>query len=240
MVLVGRHEPYLEYCLKSIEDLVDEIVILRPNNENVMLKIDDDIRKLNHPEKCIEVVEDLTGELVDFAGWRNKVLDKAKGGYCLWLDSDEVLAKVDGSPVKRHELEALIRANMGMDNFIFPTVHFMYNFFTLDGRNNGQHWCMRLFKNDGRRFEKKVHEYIPMKEEKTVRVTDVIVWHFGHVKGMQDLLNRYKERHIKDNPFTGKMDEKEFNEYMRTHHVLRGRDPTIRYDGPLPHVMGLW
>jgi len=228
MVLVGKNEPYLEYCLKSIEPLVDEIICMGLK-EAVLNIYSKKVKKIRQK-----------GFAVDFAKWRNQVLDKSNGQYILWMDADEVIAKNDGSPVSRKELESIIKSNPNIDNFIFPTLHFMYNFFTLDGRNNGNHWCMRLFKNDGRRFKRKVHEFIDMKEEKTIRVGDALIWHFGHCKGIQELIGRYKERHIKDNPYTGDMSVNDFNEYLKTHNIIRGRIPLMAYHGPLPKIMGLW
>lgn len=243
MVLASDIEPYMEYCLKSIEPIVDEIVWLSQSSMPRGMSAD---YAVGTDKNHMRFISQGRSE-VDFSKWRNMVLDdinkqKNPADWILWLDADEIMAHSDGGPVTRKEIEGLIESNKEAENFLFPTLHFMYNYFTLDasGVNDHIHQCMRLFKNDGRRFKRKVHEFIDMKQEFTLRVNSPFIWHFGHCKGIEDLANRYRERHIKDNPFTGHMSKEELEKHFKTHNKLRGRIALARYDGPLPKIMGLW
>jgi len=236
MVLVGKHEPYLEYCLKSIEPIVNEIIMVTPTGLNPMSL-----------DKTLNIKTDYNilkqkGKEVNFAKWRNQCLDNVNGDWIWFADADEIVAHSDGTQPTRQEIKGLIKKHPDAQNFLFLTLHFMWNYYTLDasGTNDHIHNCMRLFKNDGRRFQGKVHEYIEMDESRTFLTNNPMIWHFGHCKGVENLANRYRERHIPDNPYTGKMSKEQLSAYLKTHNKLRGRLATVRYDGPLPRVMNLW
>lgn len=239
MVLVGNYEPYLEYCLKSLEPLVDEIVIVEEERGSC-----DDLGEAYNIKTPITTIwQDMFCKgNVDFSAWRNECLEQSTGDWILWLDADEVFAWKNGKEVTRKQIESLIKQLevKGINAVKFLTHHFMYNYFTLDARNNGEHYSMRLFKNDGRRFEKKVHEFINLEPKKTGTIWDMMIWHFGHCKGIEELVSKYKERKIPDNPYTNKLTDKEFKSYLKVNDNLRGTLPLMRYEGKMPEVMGLW
>ena len=117
MVLIGENEPYLEYCLDSINDIVDEIVVV---TETKMRKEIGKLKIINSPLEPI----------VDFSKWRNMALKEATGDWILYIDADEVLAKPDGSPVHRKELEMLAKYadENNVNAFHIFTLHFLYNY----------------------------------------------------------------------------------------------------------------
>ena len=238
IVLVGKNEPYLEYCLKSIENIVDEIIYVMPINEaNVGMTL--------HSIGTKNRVLTQNTKEIDFAKWRNQALEACCGDFVFWIDADEVFANLDGSPVSRKSFEGLCKSmdSEGYPSTGFFTRHFIYNYFTLDGRNNGLHVSAdRLFKADSvKGWQGAVHERVVFKtKRKTRNIMGPAIWHFGHCKGIEDIVKRYRSRHIKDNPFTGKMSKNEFDRYLRTHQMLRGTLPLSKYDGPMPKVMNLW
>ena len=132
MVLVGKNEPYLTYCVNSIEGIVDQIVFI-PYKE---------------------------GEETDFSKWRNQALKEAKGNWILYIDADEILAKPDGKPVTRAELELLAKNDKGIKAFSPFTLHFLYNYKMIDGTNNGQHYSQFRFfeKASVKEYRGKIHE----------------------------------------------------------------------------------
>lgn len=252
MVLVGENEPYLSYCIESIKDIVDEIVfivkempcgchpdpLLRPeSNWNVMVQ-----------EDYYET---------DFASWRNKALAECSGEYILMLDADEILAKPDGSPCSRELLEEIIKNNK--DAYHIFTFHFMYDYRTIDGRNDGIHHShCRLFKNDNVRFEGKIHEYLTKEQtyqndensfskawttpESYAYVNNPCIWHYGGCKGMEDIRQKYaRTRDIEGNPFRSEhLKYKDNDEYCKNHPIFQKSRPLIQYYGSLPRVMKLW
>lgn len=235
MVLCGANEPYLEYCLLSICDIVDEISIICPEEA---LQLTENVCQIVGCQDKTSIEVQNTEE-INFASWRNqslKVLDKCS--HIFFIDADEVLANPDGSLVKRKDFHNIVDSRIG-----FFTYHFIYNYFTIDGRNNGNHFSIdRLFdKRLVSGYVNKVHESLNFKGHVVSKIaSNPIIFHFGHCKGMENLANRYRERHIKENPFTGKMNDEEFNNHLRTHNILRGTLPLIAYHGPLPKVMNLW
>ena len=244
MVLAGKYEPYLEYCIESIKDICDEIIIFHhPEtdlNKLPMLKSDGQkiIDYTIADERGQQAAEDVK---VDFAEWRNSCLALSTGDWILWLDADEVLAYKNGGTVTRASIEALIKAKPDGKFFSFTTLHFLWNYFTLDGRNNGEHWSMRLFKKEGAHFKREIHEYLEIPEGTQYNVTNPWIWHFGHTKGMEDLRQKYtKTMAIPSNPYKSVYGTKTPDEYCATHELFRGTRPIINYRGPLPRVMKLW
>ena len=134
IVLVGLNEPYLKYCIKSIEDIVDEIVFVMPMDIGVKYKT-----------KCKSIHISQEDDETDFSKWRNAALKQCNGDYVLWIDADEILANYDGTPVTRKQLEELMGSMK--DTVSIFTYHFLYYYRIIDGRNNGLHFSMhRVFK----------------------------------------------------------------------------------------------
>jgi len=254
MVLVSENEPYLEYCIDSIKDLVDEIVFIISESR---MGIGVPAPK-GRAEYNIIVQENPE---IDFSSWRNQALKECTGEYCLMLDADEVLAKANGDPVSRELLEQII--DNKKDAYHIFTFHFLYNYRFIDGRNEGLHHSQcRLFRNDGKaKFEGKVHEYLLREEEiqpehsglnKPVKmwvrpsnygyVNSPCIWHFGGCKGPEDLRQKYELRgKIEGNPFAPEHDKYKTNdEYCANHALFRMTRPMILWDSNLPKVMRLW
>lgn len=167
MVLVGDNEPYLDYCIESIKDVVDDIIFFCRGNISHTLgpliptyDLEDDkgidIKNEEFRDK-IEILGQEEKE-VDFSKWRNTVLEEMtnKGtDWVLFVDADEIFANADGTPVTRKQLEEIIETkykfNDGKEHlaesFDLFTRHFVWNYFTIDARNNGQHFsAQRLFR----------------------------------------------------------------------------------------------
>ena len=166
MVLVSDNEPYLKYAIESIKDIVDEIVFLTPLQGGIPTEY--------MPINGKVVWQDI--EEPDFASWRNQALKECTGDVILYLDSDEILANADGSPVERSQLEDILTNDYKFDDgkmykadsFDLFTRHFMWNYFTIDARNGGLHWSsQRLF------FVPKE----PIRIEYQTHVHEVLTWY---------------------------------------------------------------
>jgi glycosyltransferase involved in cell wall biosynthesis len=217
VILSDGKDPYQNYCLTSVLDIVDDVVLeTEPFSD------------------------------IDFGTLRNKTIENAKGEWILVLDSDEVLSNFDGSPVKRKQLEELIvnaEAN-GLSGYHIFTLHFMYNYRFIDGRNNGNHFSYARFfkKSDFVRYKYKVHEIPEFKSGQNLATTsNFAIYHFGHCKGMENLREKYRKRmEIKDNPFKIGYKDKTADQYCSEHEIFRMSLPLINYNGPLPGCMKLW
>ena len=178
MVLVGDYEPYLRYSINSIKDIVDDIVVFRKYGHQ------GDLTCMEIPTKVRKKVRFIIQkeQEVNFCGWRNEMLeDMRKNGtdWVLFVDADEIFANADGSPVKREDLETLITNKYKFeegkeslpDSFDLFTRHFVWNYFTIDARNNGQHYSeQRLFRLPKGKiqceFQRKVHEVLVWTQKK--------------------------------------------------------------------------
>jgi len=244
IVLVGNFEPYLEYCIKSLEPIVDEIVLLTEVGYKYGgLKESFKINKIKEIEQCEHET--------DFSKWRNKALEHCTGEYIIRLDADEVLANLDGKPVTRKRLEELCKVikNEKLACVDLFTRHFMYNYFTVDGRNNGMHFTKGFLfrKKDVKGYKGKIHEHLDFKEGVPGVASSNMgpcIYHFGHCKGMENLREKYRRSmDVPDNPFKRHYDNlkcKNVDEYCAKHNIFKGTLPLIKYDGPLPKIMRLW
>lgn len=242
MILVGENEPYLKYCIDSVKEIADEIVFLKiATGENVNRHFTDEERK------DIKVLWQ-EGDETDFAEWRNRCIKESSGDWILMIDADEIFAKHDGSNLTRSELESLIinAENINSHSISFFTRHFIYNYFTTDGRSNGFHFTHnRLFKKSKHlKFSGKVHEKLVGNYLNPMSIFNPMIWHFGHCKGMEDLRNKYskyRETNDPNDPFREeRMKYKTNDEFCSRHDLFRGFRPFQFYFGPLPKVMKLW
>jgi len=169
MVLVGEQEQYLRYTVESIINVVDEIYFLTNNEDWFPFYSNYSIGKykvIREPQK--------DEKTINFSEWRNIVLDEMrKDGvdWVLMIDADEIFANADGSPVTRQDLEQIIKTkykfNDGKEHYPesidFFTRHFVWNYFSIYARQNGQHYSeQRLFRLPKGKvkceFQRPVHE----------------------------------------------------------------------------------
>jgi glycosyltransferase involved in cell wall biosynthesis len=235
MVLVGKNEPYLEYCIDSIKDIVDEIVCVY-SADRLYFGGMEKIKFVCAPEGR-----------TDFSEWRNLALKEAKGDWILYIDADEILAKPDGSPIHRKELEMLMEYadKSKVSGFHIRTLHFLYNYKMIDGSDNGNHYSICRFyrKKDVKKYEGKIHELPVLPEGSVIKpLNTMFIWHFGHCKGMEDLREKYRRSmSIEGNPFKPNFERFDnADQYCAQHELFHMRRPIIFYNGPLPKVMKLW
>jgi len=259
MVLSYNEEDYIRYCLESIKDIVDHVVIVDGESTDGTMEI---IKELNHPMKTI--IEDKKRD--DYAYLRNEALNTIRKWNVDWvlvLDADEVFANSDGSPVTRAQLEEVIqkceeKKAKAVDIF---TRHFVYNYKFIDGRNNGQHFSMSRLYKMGPNVKyygslevegMSMHE-LPVWDIKSLnypklQFANPIIWHFGQCKGLERERRKYAQflkilRAAHKEKFKDKMpsdDKYDVNEYCKKHELFQMRRPLIYYDGPLPKVLNLW
>lgn len=217
VILSDGNEPYETFCLNSIRGIVDEFSVVNTKMEDM-----------------------------DFGKLRTEAVDKLDTDWVLVLDADEVLSNFDGSPVTRKQLEDLTtnaEAN-GICGYHIFTLHFMYNYRFIDGKNNGSHYSYgRLFKkSDFVRYKNKVHEIPEFKSGQNMFTTNQFaIFHFGHCKGMENIREKYRKRmKVKDNPFKNAYKDKTADQYCASHEIFLMTIPLINYLGPLPSVMKLW
>ena len=245
MVICYNEEDYIGFCLDSIKDIVDEIIIIDGGSTDDTVNIISD--KLKGKE--YKLIEDLTRD--HYAHLRNSALEMMVGDWVLILDGDEILANINGSECTREQLEKLMEHNV---RNIF-TIHFMYDYHTIDGRYNAQHFSLARFydKKVIAGYRNRMHELpVPTgtvlggKLGVDTNMSDPIIWHFAGCKSIEKNRKKFAQcRRIcekyPDTPYATEILSFPDNDtYCRNHEIFKKTRPLINYYGPLPKVMKLW
>jgi tetratricopeptide (TPR) repeat protein len=141
-LIVKNEEKHLARCLKSIQGIVDEIIVVDTGSN----------------DRTIEIAGSFGARVSqfewrdDFAAARNESLKFATGEWILWIDADEELTPDSRSSVER----AIVRPQFG--GFAIEITNF-----TDDDSDDALyvHRPIRLFRNlPGIQFEGRIHEQI--------------------------------------------------------------------------------
>ena len=142
-MIVKNEEAVLGRCLESAVDLVDEIIIVDTGST----------------DGTKEVARRFTDKLFDFpwaddfSAARNFSFDRASGGYCMWLDADDVIAEDDRTRFRAMREELL----PGADVIMMP----YHTAFDPQGRPTFTYYRERVVRSDPRfRWAGAVHEAI--------------------------------------------------------------------------------
>ena len=174
-IIVKNEEKYLEGCLESVKDVVDEIVIVDTGSSDKTLEIAKKYSpKIFHFKWCN-----------DFSEARNYALSKSSGDWIFYLDADERLEHKS-----KNELLELIKSEkkLGINCYVHSI--------SSDGSNNQSMKYIRLFKNDSKiKFSGKAHEQI----EPSLRInnyeivdSDLEIVHLGYDVSESELQRKAK------------------------------------------------
>lgn len=141
-LIVKNEEANLERCLKSLEGVVDEVVIVDTGSTDRTLEI----------AQAYDAVIGHFPWINDFSAARNESLRLATGSWALWIDADEELAEGSRNAI----FEAIIRPHFG--GYFVPIVNFMSE---ENDANQYVHTPVRLFQlRPGVQFEGRIHEQV--------------------------------------------------------------------------------
>lgn len=135
-LIVKNEEKFLEACLSSLKDIVDEVVVVDTSSTDRSQEIAREAGAHLHEFAWVN----------DFSAARNRALDLARGEWILYIDADERVA-----PCAPSALRTLLSdpSYVGYYVRLHPRPGFT------------PYWEMRLFRNDpGIRFRGVVHENI--------------------------------------------------------------------------------
>ncbi len=189
-MIVKNEEKYLAKCLKSVRDVVDEMIIVDTGSTDKTADIGRvfGAKIFNFPWKG------------DFAAARNHSLAQATGDWILILDADEGISSRDFA-----ELEALIqKPSASPAAYLIMTRNYIDNSGIIGWTQNvGQYpeeagggWIasakVRLFKRRGDIvFSNPVHELVEdslQKAEIPILKSNIVVHHYGKLDTGRDLL----------------------------------------------------
>lgn len=186
-MIVKNEEKFLGECLTSINNLVDEIIVVDTGSTDATKDI---AKKAGKKVKLFDFIWNN-----NFADARNFSISKATGDWILWIDADETIAEKDHEIIKKIVAEEQ-----------FPIVVLEQRHYTNDTKNpqykpiderygeeakgfSGYYPTLitRLFRNGlGLEFEGAVHETIDKSMQKKglkFLRTDIPIHHYQALKG---------------------------------------------------------
>ena|SRR3989338_1844723 len=207
-MITKNEERYLEQCLNSVKEIVDEIIIVDTGST----------------DKTKEIAKKFKAKIIDFkwiddfSAARNESLKHAAKDWILVLDADEVIEKNDFKKIKN----AVENSENDLAGFQLEQRSYLNNFFEGALKNDSDfglvrqypfyipHNLVRLFKNNlGLGFRHRVHELIEdsISEKKLeYQKLDAVLHHFGSLKD-ENLIGEKTEqysgmilRQLEENP----------------------------------------
>lgn len=196
-IITKDEEKYIEQCLNSVKDLVDEIIIVDTGSTDTTKEICKKFGVQN--AKFFDYVWN-----DDFSEARNESLKHATKDWVLVLDADEVIEDKDLAKIKN-----AIENQEEIVGFSLEQRSYINNFFEGAKKNDSSfemvkdypfyisHNLVRLFKNKlGLHFKHKVHELVEDSiNEKNLKYKklDVVLHHFGSVKDENKILEKTEQ-----------------------------------------------
>jgi glycosyltransferase involved in cell wall biosynthesis/thioredoxin-like negative regulator of GroEL len=192
-MIVKNEERYLDNCLKSVKDVVDEIVIVDTGSE----------------DRTVEIAKNYTDKVYfhpwknSFSEARNHYLKYAAGDWIFQIDADEELVREDVSAlldaVKNEELDAIM-------------VQIISQF--KKGRSEAIHSVERIFRNNGViHYEGRVHNRV-------VGITNAKVYPIRLIHYGYDLNQKESKKKCERTISLLKMDLKDDPNNPITYHYL--------------------
>ena len=143
-MIVKNEEEVLARCLESVQEIVDEIIVVDTGST-------DNTREI--AERYTQQVYDFAWK-DDFAAARNFSFSKAHGDYCLWLDADDVIEPEDQE--KLRQLKSTLSPEVDM---VMMPYHIAFD---EKGIPTFSYYRERMIRREkGFRWQGRVHEVIP-------------------------------------------------------------------------------
>jgi tetratricopeptide (TPR) repeat protein len=169
-MIVRDEERHLGRCLKSLEGVVDEIIVVDTGSAD---------RTVEVAEACGAKVTDFPW-CDDFSAARNESLNHATGAWIIWVDADEVIPEGEGKKIRKLTEEPLDRGFTFILRVIDPVTEAM----------RVSYRQLRVFPNHLEiRFEWPVHEQVaPSLRRKGIRIvdTDIVLLHLKEERGEEE------------------------------------------------------
>lgn len=198
-MIVKNEEKYLQKCLDSVKDIVDEMIIVDTGST----------------DNTVEIAKAF-GAKVHYFQWtnnfseaRNESLKYATKDWILILDGDDELF-----PEDRENLKELLNKKLDEETiYFFETISYYGN--VIDDNSITTNLNPRLFKNhEGTHYEGEIHnQLIYSKTKQNVICSSIKVHHYGYLASTIDVKSK-RERNIKILEEQIKRDEKSYFAYF--------------------------
>ena len=206
-MITKNEEKYLEQCLNSVKDFVDEIIVVDTGSTDRTKEI---AKKFNAKIYDFKWVD-------DFSAARNESLKHATKDWILVLDADEIIDKEDLDKIKN-----IVQNEGNFVGFKLEQRSYINNYFegALENKSDFglikqypfyiSNFLVRMLKNNlSIKFKHRVHELAEDYMEKhdlKYKKTDIILHHFGSLKGEETVKEKAEQyskiilKQLEENP----------------------------------------
>lgn len=167
-MIVKNEDTFLEKCLSSVQNFVNEIIIVDTGST----------------DQTIEIAKQFHAKIYHyqwdnhFANARNRGLTKATGEWILWLDADECL------DVKDPEKHKIAIKKKTANILSLPITNLIGNHVSDSNQATYTHYQPRLFRNHrGIRFIHRIHETLDGDtKQMTADTLNLPILHYGYIR----------------------------------------------------------
>lgn len=176
-IIAKDEEMFIENCIKSAKNLVDEVIVLDTGSIDNTIKI----------AKRMGAKVFKGSFLKDFSKVRNECIKLATGDFILILDCDEFIVSEDLENLKKY-IESLKDSNIMGGNIQIVNI--------IDGIETASFEALRIFRNgEGFFYTGKIHEQILPQilkkyDEKSIISIPLKIHHFGYEENIEKLKNK--------------------------------------------------
>ncbi len=181
-LIVGNEKEFIKECLLSVKDFADEIVIILDDKSND--GTEEIIKSMNL--KNLKLIK----RKWEMAKTKQYAYEQCTKDWVLCLDGDEVLS--DNGHILKDFIELSEKNNV--NSVDIRSHHLMYNFGWEDCLKDKHFHSRRFFKNDKNIFKivGKNHAMLVGGSEEQHRFIDIVhIFHFGYIKHMNKILEKY-------------------------------------------------
>ncbi|MEJ2615730.1 MAG: glycosyltransferase family 2 protein, partial [Ignavibacteriaceae bacterium] len=212
-MIVKNEEKYLHDCLKSVNDIVDEIVLVDTGSSDKTINIAKEFKASVYSYTWID----------DFSAARNFALSKSTGDWILYLDADERL-----SGKSKNELKKIIG-----NNYLSGYRCIVKSVDEVNGKPNSMRYTRLFHNNPGIKFNGKIHEQIDdslIENGYKISDADIEIIHIGYNVADNELKDK-AIRNLKILQDEFKENESSYNAYQlaNTYATLEDYDEAYRY-----------
>ncbi len=196
-MIVKNEEKFLKQCLDSINDLVNEIIVIDTGST-------DNTKEIAKKYSKAKIFDFIWNN--NFADARNFSISNATGDWILWIDADEIIAEKDHTIIKQIVKEekfpvVVLEQRHYTNNTKNPQYKPIDDRYTEEAKGFSGYYptlITRLFKNGlGLEFEGAVHETIDKSMQKKglkFLRTDIPIHHYQALKG-ETMTKEKKEKY---------------------------------------------
>lgn len=174
-LIVKNEENVIERCLKSIINIVDEIVVVDTGST----------------DRTIELVKKYTNDIyyynwdANFSNARNYAAEQAKSEWILVLDADEFVDRENLISIKRQ------LSNIKVESLLVKILNFIGD----GGHQILKHEAQRIYKrNEKVKFTRSIHEQLVKNNNEilTCQEIDLIIYHSGYLNRIVNEKNKHQ------------------------------------------------